>query len=279
MRFKRTSNRDDDHPAGTNLSRDINKLVEAAAKLTLKLADEHQLLLQDCGFTWFVSSEQGDVLPMMFGISSEWKKLREENPQQIKRPQLASRRPWTTPRCASRRSRRVGARKRGSGSTRPLDPIKKELVAATREPLTAATMERIIIEMLTDIKEPGVLHKFHASHTPQADANKTSENKEVCFTIQVSLRNAGERLHRNLPQLCNNMVLKLLGSRLRQERKHRHGLAKHLEGLLYKQCWAYACKILVTREQLGHGANRLAHHFGAVQGSGIRHFMGYGMLG
>ena len=43
------------------------------------------------------------------------------------------------------------------------------------------------------------------------------------------------------------MVLKLLGSRLRQERKHRHGLAKHLEGLLYKQCWAYACKILVTR--------------------------------
>jgi len=27
----------------------------------------------------------------------------------------------------------------------------------------------------------------------------TAENKEVCFTIQVSLRNAGERLHRNLP--------------------------------------------------------------------------------
>lgn len=62
-----------------------------------------------------------------------------------------------------------------------------------------------------------------------------AQNKEVCFTIQVSLRNAGERLHRNLTLLCDNMVLKLLGSRLRQERKHRHGLAKHLEGLLYKQ--------------------------------------------
>ena len=46
-----------------------------------------------------------------------------------------------------------------------------------------------------------MLHKFHAPHTPQADANKTAENKEVCFTIQVSLRNAGERLHPNLTQL------------------------------------------------------------------------------
>ena len=53
--------------------------------------------------------------------------------------------------------------------------------------------------------------------------------------IEVSLRNAGERLHRNLSLLCDNMVLKLLSSRLRQERKHRHGLAKHLEGLIYKQ--------------------------------------------
>ena len=42
---------------------DINKLVEAAVKLTLKLADEHQLLLQDCGSTWFVRSEQGAYSP------------------------------------------------------------------------------------------------------------------------------------------------------------------------------------------------------------------------
>ena len=60
--------------------------MEAAVKLTLKLADEHQLLLQDCGSTWFVRSEQGGVLSMMFGISSEWKKLREENPYRSSDP-------------------------------------------------------------------------------------------------------------------------------------------------------------------------------------------------
>lgn len=231
-----------------NQDRDISKLVEATAKLTLRLADEHQLLLQDCGFTWVVSTVQGGVLPMMFGISSEWKKLRDENPQQITRPlhvlmleciltelQARLKKVVEDPAVREAGIQAGWYTEQGVWLYKTWDPIQKQLVAATREPMTTTTMENLIIEVLADIKEQGVLHKFHASQTLQADAEMTAENKEVCFTIQVSLRNAGERLHRNLSLLCDNMVLKLLSSRLRQERKHRHGLAKHLEGLIYKQ--------------------------------------------
>ena len=132
-------------------------------KLTLKLADEHQLLLQDCGFTWFVSSEQRGVLPMMFGISSEWKKLREENPQQIKRPlnvlmlecivtelQARVQKAMDDSKVRESAIQAGWCTEAGEWLYKTWDPIKKELVAATREPLTAATMERIIIETLTD---------------------------------------------------------------------------------------------------------------------------------
>lgn len=159
-----------------NQDRDISKLVEAAAKLTLKLADEHQLLLQDCGFTWFVSTEQGGVLPMMYGISSEWKKLKEETPQQITRSlhalmlecivvELQAR----VKKVAEDSNVREAAVQAGwctearEWCYKTWDPIKKELVAAAREPLTTVTIENTIIEILADIKEQGVLHKFHAS--------------------------------------------------------------------------------------------------------------------
>ena len=71
------------------------------------------------------------------------------------------------------------------------DPIKKELVAATRELLTAATMERIIIE-----------------------TRRTSRSRACCINFMPRIRPRRMRLQ--------------VSSR--------------------------------------HGANRLAHHFGAVQG-------------
>ncbi|CAE6960767.1 pol, partial [Symbiodinium sp. CCMP2592] len=228
-------------PEQGSQERDITKLVEAAAKLTLKLADEHQLLLQDCGFTWFVSTEQGGVLPMMFGISSEWKKLKETNPQRITQPLNVLMLECIVTELQAR-LRKIGedtsvktdaiqagwCTDQGEWNYKTWDPTQKELVATTREPMPTTAVESLLIEVLADIKEPGILHKFHATHTLHEDMDKAEDNKEVCFTIQVSLRNAGERLHRNLTQLCDNMVLKLLRSRLRQERKRRHGLAKQL---------------------------------------------------
>ena len=122
----------------------------------------------------------------------------------------------------------------GSGhmASQALGPVKKDLLAAKTTPLALSDLETIVKEIQADIQVPGTLHKFQASQPLTADMELMAEHREVCFTIQVSVRALGERLHQNLLKLCDNMALKLLRSRLRQERRHRQGLAKHLDGLL-----------------------------------------------
>ena len=61
---------------------DVQRLVEATAKLALRLSDANQMLLQGCGFLWFVSREGGSILPVMFGVSAEWKTHRGNNPRE-----------------------------------------------------------------------------------------------------------------------------------------------------------------------------------------------------
>ena len=72
-------------PAQRGTSRAKAKLVQATAKLALRLADANQVILQDCGFTLFISKEEGSVLPVMFGVSTEWRRIKEA-PEQVTRP-------------------------------------------------------------------------------------------------------------------------------------------------------------------------------------------------
>ena len=232
--------------------RDLQQLVEATAKLTLKLADAQQVLLQDCGFTWFVSTEPGGILPTMFGVSAEWKKLKESSPHLIKSPLPMLMMNCILEEMVARMRRTVaeeGMRQAalqagwcaetGDWLYKQWDPIKKELVDTEAAPLTLSALETIVKEIQTDIREPGNLHKFQASQPLSEDMEMMAEHREVCFTIQVSVRASGERLYRNLRKLCDNMVLKLLRSRLRQERRHRQGMAKYLDGLLRRQPCTY----------------------------------------
>ena len=65
---------------------DLQKLLEATAKLTLKLADASQMVLQDCGVIWFVSVEAGGFLSVMYGVSAECKHIKEATPAKLTRP-------------------------------------------------------------------------------------------------------------------------------------------------------------------------------------------------
>ena len=70
-----------------------------------------------------------------------------------------------------------------------------------------------------------VLRKFHASRLLCEDM--AGDNNEVTFTHQVALRGPKvERLYSHLLQLCDCVALRLLKSRLRQERRQCTGLAK-----------------------------------------------------
>ena len=78
------------------------------------------------------------------------------------------------------------------------------------------------------------LRKFHASRPLTQELANQVMDQEVCFSIQVALRgDVGQRMFQNLNKLCDNMVLKLLKSRMRPERNQRSGMAKLVEELLY----------------------------------------------
>ncbi|CAE7541928.1 unnamed protein product, partial [Symbiodinium pilosum] len=179
---------------GQDQSVDLRKLVEAAAKLTLKLADARQTILLDCSFTGFVGTEQGGVLPVMFRVSAEWKCLQESDPKKITRPL------------------NVLMMERYDGAPSKADEDSQRCHDDGGVPSGVALA---------------------------ADMEQMAARKEVCFAIQTSLRIAGERLRNNLMKLCDNMVFRLLRSRLRQESRRRHGMAKHLERLLYSQPHPY----------------------------------------
>ena len=245
---KHGAGRDPQETKDQHRDRDLQQLVEATARLTLKLADAQQVLLQDCGFTWFVSTEPGGILPTMYGVSAEWKKLTESSPHLIKSPLPTLMMNCILEELVARMKRTVAEESMqkaalqagwctdaGGWVYKQWDPIKKELVDTKEAPWTLTALETIVKEIQTDIREPGNLHKFQASQPLSEDMEMMAEHREVCFTIQVSVRATGERLYRNLRKLCDNMVLKLLRSRLRQERRHRQGAAKYLDGLLRRQ--------------------------------------------
>ena len=213
-----------------NMDKDMQQLLNATAKLTLQLADAHQTILLDCGFTWFVSTEPGGVLPVMFGVSSEWRKIQEQNPQQLKYPLhvimmeciMAELRARLT-KTSQEEAVKQAALQAGWVEQQRLwlykswDPVKKALTTMAKDPFSMPALDR---EIQADLQVPGALHRFHALQPLKADMEGDPHGAQgVCFTIQVALRGqAAERLHQNMVQLCDNSVLRLLRSRLRPER-------------------------------------------------------------
>ncbi|OLP95953.1 hypothetical protein AK812_SmicGene21867 [Symbiodinium microadriaticum] len=183
---KHGAGRDPQETKDQHRDRDLHQLVEATARLTLKLADAQQVLLQDCGFTWFVSTEPGGILPTMFGVSAEWKKLKESSPHLIKSPLPTLMMTCILEELVARMQRTVAEEsmqkaalqagwctEAGGWADKQWDPIKKELVDTKEAPVTLTALETI---------------------------------------VKVSVRATEERLYRNLRKLCDNIVPKLLRS-------------------------------------------------------------------
>ena len=226
---------------------DLQRLTEATAKLALRLADANQLVLQDCGFIWFVSREEGSILPVMFGVSAEWRRIPETTPDKIRRPlfsimmecilrELVARAQQASQDENLQKAAKAGLWTNAEGAWlyKRWDPQAKSLVTMETPPLTAAALLHTLEELLQDVRTTDGLRKFHASRPLTEELANQAMDQEVCFSIQVALRGeAGQRMYQNLNKLCDNMVLKLLKSRLRPERNQRNGMAKLVEELLY----------------------------------------------
>ena len=282
---KHGAGRDPPETKDQHRDRDLQQLVEATAKLTLKLADAQQVLLQDCGFTWFVSTEPGGILPTMFGVSAEWKKLKESSPHLSKSPLPTLMMTCILEELVARMQRTVAEEsmqkaalqagwctEAGGWAYKQWDLIKKELVDTKEAPLTLTALETIVKEIQTDIREPGNLHKFQASQPLSEDMEMMAEHREVCFTIQVSVRATGERLYREAdfdkkgdtgrgrPSIWTDCYGVSLALNVAQRGQH----------LLHKCLGSYylldARTYRLSGDVLGLGATCLACHFGAAQG-------------
>ena len=226
---------------------DIQKLTEATAKLALRLADANQLVMQDCGFTWFVSREEGSILPVMFGVSAEWRRIKETTPDKISRPlfsimmecilkELVARVQQADQDENLRKAAKTALWVNSDGAWlyKRWDPQAKALVDMEAPPLTTTVLLQTLEELLQDVRTQEGLRKFHASRPLTQELANQVMDQEVCFSIQVALRgDVGQRMFQNLNKLCDNMVLKLLKSRMRPERNQRSGMAKLVEELLY----------------------------------------------
>ena len=159
---KHGAGRDPQETKDQHRDRDLQQLVEATARLTLKLADAQQVLLQDCGFTWFVSTEPGGILPTMFGVSAEWKKLKESSPHLIKSPLPTLMMTCILEELVARMQRTVAEEsmqkaalqagwctEAGGWADKQWDPIKKELVDTKEAPVTLTALETIVKEIQT----------------------------------------------------------------------------------------------------------------------------------
>ena len=113
-------------------------------------------------------------------------------------------------------------------------PQSKTLVATDRAPLTATELLQTLEELLQNVRMSDGLRKFQASRPLTQELANQVMGQEVCFSVQVALRGeVGQRMHQNLSNLCDNMVLKLLKSRVRPERNQRSGMANLVEEMLY----------------------------------------------
>ena len=173
---------------------DIQKLVEATAKLALHLADANQVILQDCGFTLFISREEGSILPVMFGVSTEWRCIKEATPEQVTRPlysimlecvlkELVARIQQADQsehlQKAAKEAQWINAEK--AWLYKRWEPQSKTLVAMDKPPLTT-TLLQILAELMQDARVPEGLRRL-----TQEMASQVMDH-EVCFSVQVALR-------------------------------------------------------------------------------------------
>ena len=184
-------------------SDEMQQRLEATAKLSLRIAEAQQLLL-DCGFTWFVDTEPGSILPVMFNISKEWRRIQSTTPEQASKPLYITMDGVHPDRAQGQDfENNPGSISEGGGGVsrsvhgkRPMGVQMMEpgptLVLMDAQPLPTQTLANMLDAMLQHIQEPGALRKFHASRQLQEDM--TGHKAEVCFAIQVALRGqAAER--------------------------------------------------------------------------------------
>ena len=172
----------------------MQQLIEATADLSLRVAEAQQLVLLDCGFTWFVATEQGSILHVMFNISKEWRRLQENSPEQITKPLYITMMECILTELKARVARTIqGPALKTAAVTAGLcaaenqwpfkqwSPTQKALIDSGKQPLNTDAIMSMLVSMLADVLEAGVLRKFHASRPLQEDM--AGDNKEVCFTM------------------------------------------------------------------------------------------------
>ena len=218
-------------------------LVGQLARLCLRHEDSINMWRAESSFVLFVRTGiPGSLVPSLFAAKSEWQKLKEEQPEKVKRPMrnmLFS--------CLIREMfdrlqlLRGDTERRGSmeklGWLKGEDfqrlrwdsKLKKNVKDEESSVISYEDVLTILQSMLTRCNTVEALLRFH----PTRPITEQMQEGTVAFLLQFSLQhNDGLQLYADMNQLCHCGSTMVCGIEVKKERSSRSQLANQISRLL-----------------------------------------------
>ncbi|CAE7483485.1 unnamed protein product, partial [Symbiodinium microadriaticum] len=221
----------------------LKLLVGQLARLCLRHEDSINMWRAESSFVLFVRTGiPGSLVPSLFAAKTEWQKLKEEQPEKVKRPMrnmLFS--------CLLREMfdrlqlLRGDAERRGSmeklGWLKGEDfqrlrwdsKLKKNVKDEESSVISYEDVMTILQSMLTRCNTVEALLRFH----PTRPITEQMQEGTVAFLLQFSLQhNDGLQLYADMTQLCHCGSTMVCGIEVKKERSSRSQLANQISRLL-----------------------------------------------
>ena len=248
--------RDTGNNAGPQRPRQEDSLLRALARLSLSHETQLTSLRADSGFMVFMNPAAPGLLAEMLAASRAWKAAKAEQPGSLEMPlrqalflclmqelkgrlQLLLRK--DTPAMVALHDRYTEAKWLQRPAHRPEEgapawaylqwcPTKKELIHHAK--LTPIVHDQVLkaLDVLTAAVAQGHLHRFHS--TRPLDGHQASDQGQVAFIVELSLRADALPALAALDDLSECAATQMIGSRIRRERIKEQPAAAAVRALL-----------------------------------------------
>ena len=241
--------RRDDAEGKAHLShKQLQELVLALARLTLRQEDSLRTLQLDTGFMIFAQTAATEqtlsIVPLLFKASSTWKASREQGRVSVPLRTVLMQ---ALLKALHQRVRQLTTLDKDGPEVKKLtetnilngkyefpymywEAEKKKLELDTsRSPLPVSDVLKMLKEIETALEDPGTISKFHGTRPLTASPS----TQVLPFMLHISLRGEqSARTHALLTRMCGNSCLSLVAIRMWPETLKRSQLAEQVAKML-----------------------------------------------
>ena len=234
-------------PGGTRKeSVELQAMVQQMAALVLRQGDDIQRLQVDTSFFLVMGSVAPQtVLPIIYKVAAEWKKLKQGNPKALDQPlrvvmpqclltEMMSRTELTLAKPeAFEAAIQAGLVTKEKAWTYRLwnADVEKTVVDPNRPAMPDRDMRQMLMTLKTKGMKGDTITRFQALR-PLPEDVQALKKESVPFLLDISLRD--QELHALMIQLCQLSIWELLGGRMRQSRNKRSMQMDKLQAMLTK---------------------------------------------